>query len=722
MIETLRQRLASKDTPNQPLSEATRNTNRERIIDAVEKIWITGFLNNVMNEMESLRLDLRFAEPDKVLQRPGLEDYRLPDNSAILRIFNDLNRRLIILGDPGAGKTVLLLQLCRDLIAEARRDPKKPIPIVLALSSWAIERLPFEEWLCKEIRDKYGFNRRIADDLVKGEQLLYLLDGLDEVAENAREACLEEIKLFVKDRPVDFVLCSRRAEFTVLTTDLDIPGTLLIQALTLEQVGDYLADDEFAGLRTIMAENLIVRNFARIPFMLNTMAVVTRRISERNIRMGIKQYLDPMRLRDYFLEAYLNLRLHEKLHPHYNNHKLIRARLKWLSSQLIRHDQTDFYIENLQPTWFATNQEITRYLHYVRLFFAVIFGSIIGTTFAVVRGIDAFSIYGGFREAFVIGLFHGFHFGAGFGLALWFMLGLSDRQSHRFNLIITVILFTLASAFGLSFIVGFAFGHFEGLAFLRLYTNQLLQSFGLEDALGYGPAVAIAASVTIGFGIKAEIVPAERLDWLFSRRTFLFGITVGLIVAIVTSSIILPLSVLGFDLSLGNQVRAIFALTFAIVFSLAYGLTYSLNFHQTLETRTTPNQAIRSSLSNFWRVWIFASAPIVLYVAIWITLESQQLFDWLAGCLASGLAFGLVTGRKYGGEAVIKHVVLRILLAREGHVPLWRYDRFLDYCAERVILRKVGGGYRFVHDYLRQYLASAAFVPENVPRSLENDL
>jgi hypothetical protein len=36
----------------------------------------------------------------------------------------------------------------------------------------------------------------------------------------------------------------------------------------------------------------------------------------------------------------------------------------------------------------------------------------------------------------------------------------------------------------------------------------------------------------------------------------------------------------------------------------------------------------------------------------------------------------------------------------------WRYSRFLDYAAERILLRKVGGGYIFVHRLLLEYFAS----------------
>ncbi len=36
----------------------------------------------------------------------------------------------------------------------------------------------------------------------------------------------------------------------------------------------------------------------------------------------------------------------------------------------------------------------------------------------------------------------------------------------------------------------------------------------------------------------------------------------------------------------------------------------------------------------------------------------------------------------------------------------WSYSRFLDYAAERILLRKVGGGYIFAHRLLLEYFAS----------------
>jgi hypothetical protein len=45
------------------------------------------------------------------------------------------------------------------------------------------------------------------------------------------------------------------------------------------------------------------------------------------------------------------------------------------------------------------------------------------------------------------------------------------------------------------------------------------------------------------------------------------------------------------------------------------------------------------------------------------------------------------------------------MLWRNGSAPL-RYARFLDYAAGRIFLRKVGGGYIFVHRLLLEYFAS----------------
>lgn len=63
----------------------------------------------------------------------------------------------------------------------------------------------------------------------------------------------------------------------------------------------------------------------------------------------------------------------------------------------------------------------------------------------------------------------------------------------------------------------------------------------------------------------------------------------------------------------------------------------------------------------------------------------------------------------YGGESVLKHYVLRWLLARQGVLPFPYRDRqliaYLDEMAARLLLRRVGGGWMFIHRTLLEFFA-----------------
>ena len=78
-----------------------------------------------------------------------------------------------------------------------------------------------------------------------------------------------------------------------------------------------------------------------------------------------------------------------------------------------------------------------------------------------------------------------------------------------------------------------------------------------------------------------------------------------------------------------------------------------------------------------------------------------------------GLVAGLIAGLMFGGVACVQHVTLRIFLWKLGYAPL-NYARFLDYCHECIFLRKVGGGYIFIHRMLMEHFA--AMTEEDIER------
>jgi len=123
----------------------------------------------------------------------------------IVKVF-DAMEQLLILGAPGSGKTTLLLELARDLLDRAARDPTHPIPVVFPLSTWAESRRPLAEWLVEELYQRYVVHRKIGQAWVEADQILPLLDGLDEVKPAHRAACVEAINAFRKAHDLPLVI------------------------------------------------------------------------------------------------------------------------------------------------------------------------------------------------------------------------------------------------------------------------------------------------------------------------------------------------------------------------------------------------------------------------------------------------------------------------------------------------------------------------------------
>jgi len=63
-----------------------------------------------------------------------------------------------------------------------------------------------------------------------------------------------------------------------------------------------------------------------------------------------------------------------------------------------------------------------------------------------------------------------------------------------------------------------------------------------------------------------------------------------------------------------------------------------------------------------------------------------------------------------GGLAVLRHYVIRLLLAHVHSFP-WRAPQFLEEATARILLRRVGGGYTFVHRLLLEYFATLDTAP-----------
>ncbi|NEO47902.1 MAG: NACHT domain-containing protein [Moorea sp. SIO4A3] len=121
-----------------------------------------------------------------------------------------------------------------------------------------------------------------------------------------------------------------------------------------------------------------------------------------------------------------------------------------------------------------------------------------------------------------------------------------------------------------------------------------------------------------------------------------------------------------------------------------------------IEIKKTPNQGIRQSVINVFLLKI-ASYPISLAICMyinWWTIKDINFYQTLIIALLISFLFGL----NEAGKPAIQHFSLRLILYCNGYIP-WNYAHFLNYATNRLFLQRVGGSYRFMHNFLRQYFA-----------------
>jgi hypothetical protein len=95
-----------------------------------------------------------------------------------LATFEDLDQAMLVLGEPGAGKTVWLNQLAVELTSRAEADPGQPIPVVLNLASWAAHRGPLNDWLVEELAVAYQLHPALGAKLVQAMSCCRCWTGL----------------------------------------------------------------------------------------------------------------------------------------------------------------------------------------------------------------------------------------------------------------------------------------------------------------------------------------------------------------------------------------------------------------------------------------------------------------------------------------------------------------------------------------------------------------
>ena len=352
---------AVESTPPNDTDEA-RQLNALAI--RVEQGWIRGVLERTVHAEAMIAIGKEGV--DDAVDVPwsrhvqlGLGLARIDDewHSSILEVFAQTGRFLLILGEPGSGKTITLLELTRDLMALRAQGVEYAVPVVVSLSTWRAHYGDFSNWCVSALSATYQVPKKLARSWLSGHRLTLMLDGLDEVPAKERDTCVAAINVFVTGTgaPGVVVTC-RSGEHAALATPVRLSGGVRLKPLTDMQIDEYLdhAGPRLDGLRDVLHYTDELRMLARTPLMLSIMCLAYADAPDHVVRIaapvlkgsesrahGYREALFDLYLDQMFRYRKVAARQRERIERH----------LSWVARSMQRRGTSAFWLEGLQPTW-----------------------------------------------------------------------------------------------------------------------------------------------------------------------------------------------------------------------------------------------------------------------------------------------------------------------------------------------------------------------------------
>lgn len=625
----------------------------------------------------AFRSPLADDEPELVRWRSdgGSEHGTLRD---VAHYYRSLERgRIVVLGAPGAGKTVLASQLVIDLAedlpdGELQPAARPPVPVWLNLPSLdlgepgSLDRLSAEELatrldeqIAAQISEDYQILKPTAQRLLAESWILPVLDGLDEMdtynseADDARPlaaAVVRALNAGTGKRPV--VLVCRRAEYGQMARSSTVRGEdpvlqdatqIILQPLNVIAICDFLArrfpgrrpgelDARWEDVRQALQDTNAMPQTGSLTEVLSSpwqLFLATAAYHDDDTDPAELTRLPADKIGEHLLVRLIPALTHRTPRPDgdYYSPSDVRTWLGALASHLKRTSEqlgwspTDLRLERLWP---IGGQKTVRRL------------SVLATTMIISIATTIFYLASAAEKR------------------SWYL----DTRAYRIGLITG---FICASLFCIYMI-------FYVASDIEPTPNRLdlrLDSSAKRRKLAVALAVGLALGLALGLAIGAW---GRVLHRITAGTTF--GIAGGLA---------------GY-------------LSVVLTGGLAYGLVWGLRGNFSLAER--PSSLMRQNIAYSLVTWL--AFGLVLGVAAWRA-------GWGVFGLAAGLALGLIAVLANGLTPWIRYLIGCSLARRQSLLPR-HVGRFLDWAYQANLLRMSGTAIQFRHRELQAWLTAPAHV------------
>ncbi|MEO0770072.1 MAG: NACHT domain-containing protein [Cyanobacteria bacterium J06649_4] len=623
---------------------------------------------------------------------------------------DSIQRKLLILGEPGSGKTTTLLKLAESLLEQS--DGTGQFPYIFELSAWRDDRQDMLSWMVAELKVEHGIEPKESRGWIRNRQLVPLLDGLDELGIERQRKCVEKINDFVAVPGQSVVVCCRSEEYAEGQVRLKkLNGALCLQPLTDEQIEQYFRRlnrlDIWQAIQTRPDMKTLLQPYSdpKIEDFLKVKKAV-QAFHETDLALQQSDVREQMLMN--FPE---NLEKFEQLRdsiPGYGNENERVDLIQKLDSAL------DYLHEQQQGTPFLRTPLFLRMMV---------------VSYQTSKSITNKSEL---LEAYVSS-----------------QLEKNNRQMvNRLSVIDADDEATMRYLKWLAYQLNKNF----------LYNNFLIESMqpswlsNASDLLGYKVILFFSVSLLLGF-----IITSISLSLNFSARSLWAGPLAGFVIGFCYLFILdnseteseirsydnfrfmggngvpqnmiawmplLRILITGFVISIFGGIIGYVLATFNIiaenpvssglkialficmyVISIASViLVQSIAFGTSRHSVKIPNQGMFNSV----RSSLVTSAvffPVIAFHFYFISYIYEGSDTDLSASILLGLLLSIImAGGAFGGLSVLKHFSLRCILFARGHIP-WNYAEFLKYTTECRLTQQIGGRFRFIHRELLDHFA-----------------
>jgi HEAT repeat protein len=252
------------------------------------------------------------VEPEKAEAKTDFETFA--------GAFEYYHHRVLLMGEPGAGKTITLMAYAREAYAARLEDPTRPLPLFGLIPTWNPEtQPPLAEWLA----ETYGLDKAAVQHEVEQGRALLLLDGLDELGrereirdkdENVIERYDPRLR-FIKALPSNnqILMTSRIEDYNDVVERGEkaaLDGAITLQPLTEKQMAAYLADQP--ELWQLIQSDTQLREITTTPLLMSLFAFAYQDMSAEE-RRQLTELQNALDLRDRIFLGYIEKRYeHER--------------------------------------------------------------------------------------------------------------------------------------------------------------------------------------------------------------------------------------------------------------------------------------------------------------------------------------------------------------------------------------------------------------------------